>query len=675
MRSFKFSLLLLTIVLISACANPETELNEFTDEYISVWEDENFKSMYAMLSTETKKTYDEESFTKRYEKIYTDIKLNELVVNYDKLSSDKIKAAAKDYDEIFIPIEVEFETLAGPVQFETELPLIYEKSEDKSDNWRVNWHPGLILPELEKGGKVRVLDTEPKRGDILDRNQMPLALNDTAIEVGIIPSNFANEAQEIKQFAQILGMSEESIKEKLSEPWVEPSLFVPLKRVEKNNSYVYNQILSLPAGAKNEVSERAYPAGKSAAHLVGYVGTINEEELKENKDYKPGDRIGKRGLEQLYDAKLKGKPGKKIVVINEDEEETTIAEIPVVDGENLVLTIDINIQEKITEKFKNFSGTAAAVEPKSGDVLALVSTPAFDPNQVVLGLNQAQWDALQNDPKLPLINRFSATFAPGSVIKPITGAIGLENGVIKPGQGIEINGLEWKKESWKDYSIKRVSTSEGLVDLNDALVRSDNIYFARKSIEMGADKYIEGLKKFGFNEEIPLEFPIKSSSISSNGKLENEIILANSSYGQGEIEMSALHLALAYTPIINEGNMVKPKLIKETKSKIWKENLISKEHADMLDKSLREVVTKGTAKKINHKDYPIAGKTGTAELKLSRGQKGSENGWFVGYPADDKNIVIAVMMENIQQSNTPGLASKTVSDILIDLKKNKIHSN
>lgn len=171
-----------------------------------------------------------------------------------------------------------------------------------------------------------------------------------------------------------------------------------------------------------------------------------------------------------------------------------------------------------------------------------------------------------------MLNRFSATFAPGSVIKPITGAIGLNNGTIKPGEGIKIEGLDWSNgKGWGDYQVHRVSESNGPVDLTDALVRSDNIFFAMKAVEMGSEAYVKGLKQFGLSEKMPYEYPIAASTISSNGKLEDEVLLANSSYGQGELEMSSLHLATAYTTFLNGGSMLKPTLLtSEDKGQIWK---------------------------------------------------------------------------------------------------------
>lgn len=466
-------------------------------------------------------------------------------------------------------------------------------------------------------------------------------------------------------------MSVKKIDKALNAGWVEPHLFVPLKNVPKDKEDILAQLRNIPAVEQRETMGRTYPAGKAAAHLVGYVGKITAEEL-EKKDpgiYEPSDMIGKRGLEQLYEEQLKGEKGAKVTIKKEDEE-IVLAEKKAKNGENIIVTIDVNIQEKIYDAYDGKAGTAAAINPKTGETLALVSSPAFNPNDFVYGISQTEWDNLENDPLQPMINRFASTYAPGSVMKPITAAIGLSNGTIKPEEGITINGLTWSGgEGWGDYKVRRVSTSSQPVDLADALIRSDNIYFAMKAVEMGNEKYIEGLKKFGFGEKLPYSYPMTNSSISNDGKLSDDVLLANTSYGQGQIEMSSLHLAVTYTPFLNDGNMIKPTLLASEKTgEIWHENIISPEQAETMQEDLRAVVTKGTAKAAQKASFPISGKTGTAELKSSSKAKGRENGWFVGYPTDDQDILIAMMMENVQDVGASGFVTEKVTEILSDVK-------
>src|SRR5699024_7231886 len=343
------------------------------------------------------------------------------------------------------------------------------------------------------------------------------------------------------------------IDESLNASWVEEDYFVPLKTIAKTQEETLDQLLAIPAVTSVETTGRAYPSGEASAHLTGYVGQVTAEAMEKNPDrnLKEDDVIGKRGLEQLFDEELHGEDGVKIIIEKKKEEDQTeeivLAEKPVKHGEHVQVAIDVNIQEKIFNSYEGKAGTAAAIDPKTGETYALVSSPSFDPNEMAYGISQSRWDSLNEDENEPFLNRFSATFAPGSVLKPVTAAIGMKNGTIDPKEGIDINGLTWAKENWGNFKVKRVSTSENPVDLRSAIIRSDNIYFAMKAVEMGADQYVEGLQSFGLGEELPITYPFSVSQISNEGNLKDEILLANTSYGQGEIELSSLHMALSYT--------------------------------------------------------------------------------------------------------------------------------
>src|SRR5699024_4182195 len=203
-----------------------------------------------------------------------------------------------------------------------------------------------------------------------------------------------------------------------------------------------------------------------AAHLIGYISKVNSDDLakEENSHLSEEDMIGKSGLEQLYEDKLRGSEGIKVIITNEFGVENVIAEKPVEHGETIRLTIDINLQKKLFESYDKNSGTSVALDPKTGELLALVSYPAFNPNDFTYGISQAKWDELSADSMQPLFNRFTATFAPGSVFKPITAAIALEDGSLTHDEQLTINGLTWKKDSWDNARITRVSSTGQPVD-------------------------------------------------------------------------------------------------------------------------------------------------------------------------------------------------------------------
>ncbi len=678
MKKLFYMAILVFIVLIMGCSNNESSPDERMQQYVNLWMKSDFSNMYDLLAADVRKSYPTEDYVDRYEKVYQDLEISKLEVTFTKLNEDEVKQAFEK-GNVTYSLKVKMKSMAGPIEFTRDITLHKEEDraseEEEKEDWYVEWDPGFIFPDLEEGGRIKIETSTAKRGEILDRNQMPLAINDIAYEVGVVPQQFENKETEIEQIAKLLHITEDSINKSLNASWVEAEHFVPLKIVPKNAEEQLANLLAIPAVTTVETIGRIYPAGEAAAHLTGYVGQVTAEEIEKypKRLYKESDLIGKRGLEQLYEEKLRGTDGVTILIEKQDadqKEEIVLAEKPVEHGEHVHVTIDVNVQEKIFNTYQDRSGTAAAIQPNTGEVLALISSPSFDPNELSYGISQSKWDSLMEDKKQPFINRFTATYAPGSVIKPITAAIGLTNGTIKPEDGVTIEGLRWGKESWGDYKVKRVSTAANPVVLHSALIRSDNIYFAMKAVEMGSDKYTDGLKQFGVGEKLPLTYPFSVSQISNEGKLGDEVLLANTSYGQGEIEFSSLHMALAYSVFLNDGNMIKPNLlVDDPKSEIWVENVMNKADAELMQNYLLDVVTKGTAKAAKNEEVAIAGKTGTAELKLSHDSKGHENGWFVGYPSDSQDILIAMMMESVEDVGSSSYVAGKVAEVLVDMNK------
>ncbi|MCG3420596.1 penicillin-binding transpeptidase domain-containing protein [Oceanobacillus jordanicus] len=673
MKKITIALAAIILVVLAGCSDDEVTPNERFDTYVKHWNEQEFSDAYGMLSSESTETYPTEEYVDRYNKIYEDLAISDLSISFSKLEEEELETAMEE-GTATIPFKVAMESMAGPIEFDYEATLVQEGEEDEQ-NWYVQWDPGFIFPELKDGGDISIQSEAPTRGEILDRNQMPLAINDKVNEIGIIPGKLgSNPEQSKEELSSFIGLSVDAIDEALNAAWVEPDLFVPLKKVPSTNDL--SPLWEIDGVAGREVTGRVYPAGEAAGQLVGYIGNITAEELEEQEPgvYSANDMIGKRGLESLYEEQLKGKKGTRIEVIKENQEPIVLAETPVENGKNITLTIDVNVQESIFDSYEEDAGTAAAINPKTGETLALVSSPSFDPNEILYGTKANLWETLQEDEQQPLLNRFSSTFAPGSALKPITSAIGLKNGNIDPDEGLEIDGLTWSNgKGWGDYAVRRVSESSGPVDLKDALVRSDNIYFAMQAVNMGSEAYVKGLKEFGFGEDLPYEYPFTASSISSDGKLDDEVLLANSSYGQGQLEMSSLHLATAYTTFLNEGNMIKPTLLtSEETAQVWKENLLDSDQANLMKDLLYEVGQSGTPSKYTaDSEVGISGKTGTAELKLTtEDDSGEENGWFVGFPTkeSEQDLLIAMMVENVKEKGGSVYTTKKVVDVFNELK-------
>nr|WP_238482596.1 penicillin-binding transpeptidase domain-containing protein [Lederbergia galactosidilytica] len=637
-------LLVLFMMILSGCSDKVAKPEDQFDQYVKLWQEQDFDKMYNYLSTETKEQVKKKDFVERYSKIYKDLEIKDLKIQFTKPEEETDKKAEK----IEFPFQVSMSSLAGEIAFDHQAQWVKEEDDDKATEWRMNWDSTFIFPDLADGDKISVPTIPPIRGAILDRNGIALAENGEALQVGLVPGKM-EEDDTITKLAKLLGIDSKSIENALNQSWVKPDLLVPIKTLPAKDEDLQQKLLELPGVSLGTTNARVYPLGERAAHLTGNLSTITAEDLEKHKGkgYSDTDMIGRRGLELVLEERLRGTPGVQIIIKKEDGSEKILAEKEVQNGEDIELTIDSALQVNIYDEFEGKPGTAAAIDPETGETLALVSSPAYDPNVLTLGANEEQWKKLQDDPKQPMLNRLNSAFAPGSVLKPITAAIGLKDGTITWDEKLTINGKGWKKdESWGKYEVKRVSDPGVPIDLEKALIYSDNIYFAQKAIELGQKKFETGLKNFGFAEDMPYLYPMHQSTY---GEIGSDIALADSSYGQGQVEVNVLHLATMYSPFTNKGNMIKPILeAKEEKGQIWKKSLLTEEQATQLTAALRKVVDdpNGTARGARIEGYPLAGKTGTAEYeKAEQGVEGKENGWFVAYNPEKPDLIIALMVQ------------------------------
>lgn len=634
------------ILLLGGCsetASPEERLKE----YITLWNDQKFEKMYSdLVSASAKDKFKEEQYVDRYEKVYKDLEITDLSVK----SAFKDEKEVKGQESISLPIQVKMNSLAGPIEFEKEVTMKLETKDDE-ENWYVDWDTTYIFPELQPDDKIGIKKTTGKRGEILDRNGNGLAINGIAQTVGIIPENFDESKK--AELTKLLNLSADYIDKQLNQSWVQPSYFVPIKTIQNNEKELIEKIKAFNGVRFQEKEIREYPYEESAAHLTGYVGTVTAEELEKNKDkgYSNDTVIGKRGLEQLLEDKLRPIDGYTIY-IDREENPVVIAETEAQDGENFRLLIDAELQKLAFQNMKGVAGTFAAVQPETGDVLALVSSPSFNPNDFVLGISSEKYSQLEKDEKQPLLNRFAATYSPGSTIKPIIAAIGLSTGKLDPNKELDIKGLKWSKgKEWGTASITRVSDPGHPVNLQTALKISDNIYFAQTALSIGEKDLINGFKQLGIGEEkFPLEYPVRASQYSNNDKLESSKLLADTGYGQGEVLMSMVHLSSIYGTIVNDGKLMKPRLYLDTETAVWHDSFITAEQAKILQTDLRKVVTSGTGKAANTPKLELAGKTGTAELKKTQDEEGVENGLFVAYDQKNPKAVMSLLIEDVQNN-------------------------
>ena len=290
------------------------------------------------------------------------------------------------------------------------------------------------------------------------------------------------------------------------------------------------------------------------------------------------------------------------------------------------------------------------MEPKTGELLALVSTPSYNPNKFVTGMSTEEWNTLKENSNNPMMARYLQTWCPGSTFKPVTGAIGLTSSSLSTEDTFEYNGLSWKKDnSWGDYNITTLTAYKGAKNLRNALIHSDNIYFAQATLKIGKENFTKGLDKLKFGEQLDFGLVANKSQYSNNNEIKSETQLADSGYGQGQILVNPVHIASIYSAFANNGNMVKPYLeYRENKTvEYLVENAITKEAANTIKEDLIQVIEnpEGTANDMKVSGRTIAGKTGTAELKGAKGEEAETIGWFDCFTDDEnKNQLLVIGM-------------------------------
>ncbi|SFA95268.1 penicillin-binding protein [Clostridium frigidicarnis] len=638
------------------------------NEYIELLNKKDYEAMYEMISNESKEKYSKDDFILRNKNIYNGIEASNIKVEINNIS--------KEGDEKILNFDTTMDTLSGELKFSNSINMRKNEGEKK---YSLVWNSQAIFPELGEEDKVKVSKDKAKRGDILDRNGVALAIDGNNSEVGVIPGKLGQGKDQIlKEISDILEMSIDDINKKLSASYVRDDMFIPLKVIAQKDERV-NRLLKMQGVMINDKAARVYPLGEGAGHLTGYVQNISMEELEKYKDdeYRSDSVIGKSGLEKIYEEQLRGIDGFEIYIVDKnDKKKVTLLSKEVKNGKDIQLTIDSEMQSLVYTELLNDAGASVAMNPNTGEVLALVSSPSYNPNDFIMGMSEDKWKSLNEDSKKPLYNRFQSNLCPGSVFKPFTAAIGLDVNSIDPDENKNISGLKWQKDSsWGGYFVTRVKDYGLNTNLLNALIYSDNIYFAQSAVNIGKDVFADNLKKLGLGESIPFEYGMSKSQFAIDGEIKTDIQLADSGYGQGEILLNPLQLASMYTLFLNDGNMLKPSLEYKEKVEpsIWKNNVISKKSADIVLNDLIQVVDNpnGTGHGAHIDGLSIAGKTGTAEIKLTQDDtKGTELGWFTAMTTNrnENNLLVVAMVEDAKEKGGSHYVVPKVKKVFETLK-------
>ncbi|WP_370771840.1 penicillin-binding transpeptidase domain-containing protein [Faecalibacillus intestinalis] len=610
-------------------------------EYFELLKKKNYKQMYQMLNTKTVYTPTQKYFVEKYKEFY------------EEIDAKNIQIKILDEQDNVIEYLIYIDTLAGRITYRNKVGV---------KNEQIQFNKELIMDGYTDGCKIKITTYNPeKRGRILDRNGKVLAEDGKGYSVGLVKGKLNGE-NDYGQIAQYLETDVETLQKKMSASWINDDSFVPIKTVSEatKNDLINKNILGINGVKISTVSIRTYPYDKVASHIVGYVQNVNAEDLKKHKNegYNSISVIGRSGIEAAYEEKLRGITSGKIDLVDKNDKvikELCHKEVKM-SPQDITLTIDIDLQQSLYNEYQNDKSASVALNPKTGEVLALVSTPSYSNNDFVLGLSTDKWNALNNDVNQPLMSRYKQTYTPGSSMKPITAAIGLETKAIDPDKDLGAKDKWQKDSSWGNYYVTTLHAPSPN-NLKNAITYSDNVYFARSALNIGKENLFKYYKNLKIGKKVPFELALnKSQYINKNQKVSDQLI-ADSGYGQGQILINPLQLASIYSAFVNNGSIYQPHIV-QGQTKIWIKNVFSKETTKIIKEDLINAIAdeNGTGHAIYHDNVILAGKTGTAEIKQSQSDTtGTELGWFTVMTIDEKQpILMTTVVEDVKNRGGSG---------------------
>ena len=529
--------------------------------------------------------------------------------------------------------------------------------------WYLQVLEGARLQGLSDKNRIRVRPVAAPRGVLFDRNGLPLVDNRPAFTLSLIPREIDGRARVLGRVSVLLKIPYAELDEALGRVPSDSLMPVRVRRglTLEEVAKVEEWKLELPGVIVEVEPQRMYPTSRFAAHLLGYVREANEEQLKQGR-YRRGDMVGQSGLERLLDQYLRGTDGgERIEVDALGRPIRVIQHTEPVPGAQVVTTVDRRIQEATERAMEGHAGAAVVLDPRDGDVLAMVSTPAFALDQFTGTIDRDAWVQLIRNPAHPMLNRtVQSQYAPGSVFKIVVAAAGLQETTLAPMDRIYCNGEfhlgTWTFSDWKEGG-------HGSVDLHRAIVDSCNIYFYQAGLRIGMDTIARYARAFGFGAFTGIDLPGEKLGfvpVSRRGRRPAFLgDTVNMAIGQGAVLATPMQVARMMAAVANGGVFFKPRLVQRVVRTdgrtLYSDPGMVNGHVDLspmvwafLRQSLLDVVNEGTGVAAHIPGIEIAGKTGTAQLVAnSKAERGQDNAWFAAFaPVNDPQYVVVVMVEH-----------------------------
>lgn len=557
--------------------------------------------------------------------------------------------------------------------------------------WLQIWRGDYYIKRANKNN-VRLYEAQAPRGIIYDRNNTMLLDNTADFKLFFIPADIPkNEDLQIwtKKLSEILNKNEDEILNSLKTVNInspDPVLFS--SNLSKDELIVIETKLSeIPGVFIGQKIKRNYFENYYFSHILGFLGKVSSADIKSDPFYTPLTSIGKAGLEAQYEKNLRGKPGKTAIIVDSNNTVLNIltAEEPV-PGNNLILNIDKDLQKILTDALiKKMADTgslavaAVVMNPRSGEVLSLVSLPSLDNNIFNSDLSDKAYNSLANNTTQPFFNRaLGGTYASGSTIKPFMALAALNENIVSPEYKVDdtLGYITIPNQYNPDISyIFRDWKAHGFVDMRRAIAVSANVYFyviggGYKNIKgLGIDRIDKYLRLFGFGSLLGIDLPGEMKGLVPNPtwkesvKKENWFTgdTYNVSIGQGDVLITPLQLVAAISSIANNGTLYKPKIVSkitdasgntlhEFNAEIIRTINIDKEKIQIVKEGMREAVTEGSAYLLKDLPIKVAGKTGTAQVTNTFRKT---NAWFTGFaPYEDPEIALAIIIEGAGEGST-----------------------
>lgn len=642
------------------------DVSKAVESFLAGWAKDDFQGMYAMLSADSQAIIDEESFVKRYQDVANETAMSELL--YEIVTANTL--STKNAEAIY---RVNLRSaIVGDIEREMVMPLVREDGQ-----WRVIWNDGMILPELSGGNYLRMDRETPIRATIYDRNGIPLASQEQAVAIGLYPDfvDLEDDNGLVGLISTLTNIRSNTLFGWISE--AEPGAYLPLGEISVDRDPGRLDILrSYGAVVTADYTARLYYRGGAAPHLIGYVSAIQRDELDQYRrlGYSGNERVGRDGIELWGDSMLSGVRGGTLYVF--DPEGKVVSQLGSASsqpGDEIYSTIEGDFHYEVQKAMSVFSGAIVVLERDSGRVLAIVSSPGFNPNAYVT--ENSNWNILieniLEDPNTPHFNRATNGQYPlGSVFKVITLSAALESGRYTEDSTYEcgyvfeeLAGFPRYDWTYEDFLEDEVTRPSGLLTLPEGLVRSCNPYFWH----MGLDLYNAGLTTAisdmaqGFGLGSITEIEVVEERPGQIPEPESPVDAINLAIGQGDMLVTPIQVARFMAAIGNGGTLYRPQALEQIDPAIGDLTTvfspeaqgtlpISEETLRILQGAMVGVVRSqnpvGTAyPAFTGLNIAIAGKTGTATVGDA-----DPHAWFAGYTfegrEDKPDIAIAVIAEN-----------------------------